>query len=203
VYKGRKAGSIGHAGCFSFYPGKNLGAYGEAGAVVTNDSDLASRIRVLRDHGQPKKYHHDFIGWNGRMDSIQGAVLCVKLKYLEKWNEARRAHAKKYDRGLAGINNIRLPIEKDHARHIYHLYTIRGPHRDALMTYLGEEGVATGIHYPVPVHMTKAYQYLDLKKGSFPVAESAATELISLPMFPELTDDQISFTCDCINDFYK
>lgn len=203
LYKGRKAGSMGIAGCFSFYPGKNLGAYGEAGAVVTGDGELAKKIRVLRDHGQPQKYHHDVIGWNGRMDGFQGAVLSVKLKYLEKWNEARRAHAKQYDRLLAGVNGIRIPVEKDYARHIYHIYALRDTKRDVLMTYLGEKGVATGIHYPVPVHRTVAYEYLDLKQGSFPLAERAASEFVSLPMYPELGDDQIAYVCDCIKAFYN
>jgi dTDP-4-amino-4,6-dideoxygalactose transaminase len=194
---------MGIAGCFSFYPGKNLGAFGEAGAVVTDDEELAKRIKVLRDHGQPQKYHHDFIGWNGRMDGIQGAVLSVKLKYLDKWNEARRANGKKYDRLLAGVRDIRLPVEKDYARHVYHLYALRDPKRDALMAFLGEKGVATGIHYPVPLHMTKAYEYLDLKPGSFPVAELAASEFVSLPMFPELNDDQISYVCQCVKEFHS
>ncbi len=203
LYKGKKAGTMGIAGCFSFYPGKNLGAFGEAGAVVTDDEELAKKIKVLRDHGQPQKYHHDVIGWNARMDGIQGAVLSVKLKYLDKWNEARRANAKKYDKLLAGVSEIRLPVEKDYARHVYHLYALRDPKRNALMTFLGEKGVATGIHYPVPLHMTKAYEYLHLKPGSFPVAELAASEFVSLPMFPELTDDQISYVCQCVKEFHS
>jgi dTDP-4-amino-4,6-dideoxygalactose transaminase len=203
LYKGRKAGTMGIAGCFSFYPGKNLGAFGEAGAVVTDDEETAKKIKVLRDHGQPQKYHHDVIGWNGRMDGIQGAVLSVKLKHLEKWNEARRANATKYSTLLAGVDNIRLPVEKDYARHVFHLYAIRDPKRNALMAFLGEKGVATGIHYPVPLHMTKAYEYLNLKTGSFPVAEMAAAEFCSLPMYPELTDDQISYVCACVKEFHS
>ncbi len=203
LYKNRKAGSMGIAGCFSFYPGKNLGAFGEAGAVVTDDEELAKKIKVLRDHGQPQKYHHDVIGWNGRMDGIQGAVLSVKLKHLAKWNEARRSHAKKYDALLKGISAVRIPVEKDYARHVYHIYALRDPKRNALMSFLGEKGVATGIHYPVPLHMTKAYEYMNLKQGSFPVAELAASEFVSLPMFPELTDDQISYVCECIKEFHS
>jgi dTDP-4-amino-4,6-dideoxygalactose transaminase len=203
LYKGKNAGTMGAAGCFSFYPGKNLGAFGEAGAVVTDNEETAKKIKVLRDHGQPQKYHHDVIGWNGRMDGIQGAVLSVKLKYLDKWNEARRANAIKYNTLLAGVDGIRLPVEKDYARHVYHLYAIRDPKRNALMAFLGEKGVATGIHYPVPLHMTKAYEYLNLKTGSFPVAELAAAEFCSLPMFPELTDDQISYVCQCIKEFHS
>jgi dTDP-4-amino-4,6-dideoxygalactose transaminase len=137
------------------------------------------------------------------MDGIQGAVLSVKPKYLYKWNEAPRANAKKYDKLLAGISEIRLPVERDYARHVYHLYALRDPKRNALMTFLGEKGVATGIHYPVPLHMTKAYEYLHLKPGSFPVAELAASEFVSLPMFPELTDDQISYVAACIKEFHS
>jgi dTDP-4-amino-4,6-dideoxygalactose transaminase len=136
------------------------------------------------------------------MDGIQGAVLSVKLKYLDKWNEARRANAKKYDKLLAGVSQVRLPVEKDYARHVYHLYALRDPKRNALMSFLGEKGVATGIHYPVPLHMTKAYEYLNLRPGSFPVAELAASEFVSLPMFPELTDDQISYVAACVKEFH-
>ena len=203
LYKNRKAGTMGIAGCFSFYPGKNLGAFGEAGAVVTDDEELAKKIRVLRDHGQPQKYHHDVIGWNGRMDGIQGAVLSVKLKHLAAWNEARRSHAKKYDALLKEVGAVRIPVEKDYARHVYHIYALRDPKRDALMSFLGEKGVATGIHYPVPLHMTKAYEYMNMKQGSFPVAELAASEFVSLPMFPELTDDQIAYVCQCIKEFHS
>jgi dTDP-4-amino-4,6-dideoxygalactose transaminase len=203
LYKGKKAGTMGIAGCFSFYPGKNLGAFGEAGAVVTDDEELAKKIRVYRDHGQPQKYHHDVIGWNARMDGIQGAVLSVKLKYLDNWTEARRANANQYGKLLAGIDGIRLPVEKDYARHVYHIYALRTPKRNALMSFLGEKGVASGIHYPVPVHMTKAYEYLEHKPGSFPVAELAASEFISLPMYPELTGDQIAYVCDCIKEFHS
>jgi len=203
VNKGRKAGTMGIAGCFSLYPGKNLGAYGEAGAVVTDDDDLAKKIRVYRDHGQPQKYHHDVIGWNARMDGIQGAVLSVKLKYLDSWTEARRNNARLYGRLLAGVDGIRLPAEREYARHVYHIYAIRDPKRDALMAFLNERGVATGIHYPVPVHMTKAYAYLGHKPGSFPVAELAASEFVSLPMYPELTDEQIAHVCGCIKEFHS
>ena len=203
LYKGRKAGTMGIAGCFSFYPGKNLGAYGEAGAVVTDDDDLAKKIRVYRDHGQPQKYHHDVIGWNARMDGIQGAVLSVKLRHLDSWTEARRNNARLYGRLLAWVDGIRLPAEREYAKHVYHIYAIRDPKRDALMAFLNERGVATGIHYPVPVHMTKAYAYLGHKPGSFPVAELAASEFVSLPMYPELTDEQIAHVCGCIKEFHS
>lgn len=202
LYKGKEAGTMGVAGCFSFYPGKNLGAYGEAGAVVTDDNDLAKKIRVYRDHGQPQKYHHDVIGWNARMDGIQGAVLSVKLKYLEQWTEARRANAALYGKHLSGVDGMRIPVERDYAKHVYHIYALRHPKRDALMAFLNEKGVATGIHYPVPVHMTMAYEYLKHKSGSFPVAELAASEFVSLPMYPELSSEQITYVTDCIKEFH-
>lgn len=191
-YKGKKAGSIGIAGCFSFYPGKNLGAFGEAGAVVTNDVTLAEKIRVLRDHGQEKKYHHSHIGWNARMDGIQGAVLQVKLKHLQKNNEARRRHASQYNEGLKGRSDIVLPVEAIYGKHVYHLYPIQVNNRDLLLKGLIARGVGCGIHYPIPIHLQKAYQSLGLGKGSFPVAERCAEELLSLPMFPELTAEQIN-----------
>jgi len=190
-YKGRKAGSIGHAGCFSFYPGKNLGAWGEAGAVTTNDGELAKRIKVLRDHGQSTKYHHSMIGWNARMDGIQGVVLRIKLRSLAQGNAARRAHAAKYDAALVGQSGVIAPPVMSHGSHVYHLYVIRVKARDRLMQALGERGVATGIHYPKPVHLQEAYRSLGYGQGSFPVTEACAAEIVSLPMFPELTPQQI------------
>jgi dTDP-4-amino-4,6-dideoxygalactose transaminase len=190
-YKGKAAGSIGNAGCFSFYPGKNLGAYGEAGAVITNDAELDRKIRMLRDHGQSRKYYHVLPGWNSRMDGLQGAVLSVKLKHLADWNEARRRNAKMYNDLLADLDEITIPQEASYAKHIYHIYAIRVQNRDVLMKALAEQGISCGIHYPVPVHLTEAYRSLGLKKGSFPVAESCAKELLSLPMFPELSKEQI------------
>jgi dTDP-4-amino-4,6-dideoxygalactose transaminase len=198
-YKGQKAGSIGHLGCFSFYPGKNLGAYGEAGAVVTNSDELADRVRMFRDHGQPKKYYHDMVGFNARMDGFQGAVLNVKLKYIDRWNEARRRNAAFYGEQLKnGVNGMALPREADYAKHIYHIYAVRVKNRDALMDALSKKEVATGIHYPVPLHLTGAYEPLGYKRGDFPVAEKCAGEFVSLPMFPELTEEQIRYTCDAI-----
>jgi dTDP-4-amino-4,6-dideoxygalactose transaminase len=203
-YRGRKAGSIGDFGCFSFYPGKNLGAYGEAGAVVTNDQALADKVRMFRDHGQSKKYYHDMIGWNARMDGIQGAVLGVKLKYLPAWTEARRKHAKQYDQLLEGLPGIVLPHEKTgYAQHVYHIYTIRNSSRDELMTALGDKGIATGIHYPVALHLTGAYRHLGYKEGSFPVSERIARELVSLPMFPELNQEQIEYVVAGIKEFVQ
>jgi dTDP-4-amino-4,6-dideoxygalactose transaminase len=190
-YKGRKAGSMADAGCFSFYPGKNLGAYGEAGAVVTNNAELAQKIRILRDHGQTEKYKHAMIGWNDRMDGFQGAVLSIKLKHLDKWNNARRGHARLYNSLLEGVEHIIVPEEAAYARHIYHVYAIRVPRRDELMATLREKDIWCGIHYPIPIHLQKAYEFLGHGKGSFPVAERCARESLSLPMFPELTTEQI------------
>lgn len=192
-YKGRKAGSLGIAGCFSFYPGKNLGALGEAGAIVTTDAALAQRIRTLRDHGQSKKYHHSVIGWNGRMDGIQAAVLRVKLKHLAQWNAQRRAHAKRYYELLTGIPGLSLPREAEYAQHVYHVFAVLTARRDEVLAELGQRGVQCGIHYPIPVHLQEAYQHLRLGPGSFPVAERTSAELLSLPMFPELTEEQIGY----------
>jgi dTDP-4-amino-4,6-dideoxygalactose transaminase len=192
-YKGRKAGSMGDAGCFSFYPGKNLGAYGEAGAIVTNNADLAEKLRMLRDHGQARKYLHSIIGWNGRMDGFQGAVLSVKLKYLPAWNEARRRNARLYDQLLSDVSNIRTPVEADYAKHIYHIYAIRTQNRDTFISTLAEKGIRCGIHYPIPVHLQQAYKFLGYGTGSFPVAEKCAEELVSLPMFAELGKEQIRY----------
>ena len=190
-YKGKKAGSIGDAGCFSFYPGKNLGAYGEAGAIVTDNDALAEKVKMLRDHGQPKKYYHDLVGWNARMDGIQGAVLSVKLKYLSAWNEARRRNAQFYNDLLAGVAGVIVPREADHCKHVYHIFAIRVPNRDLLIERLAQRDIHCGIHYPVPLHLQKAYEFLGLKKGSLPIAEKCASEFVSLPMFPELTEAQI------------
>ena len=190
-YKGRKAGSIGDAGCFSFYPGKNLGAFGEAGAVVTNDPTLHEAIQVLRDHGQEKKYHHSQIGWNARMDGIQAAVLRVKLGQLHQDNAARRAHAQRYHELLGGQAGLVLPVEAAYARHVYHIYAVRVPERDLRLRQLADRGIACGIHYPIPIHCQKAYAGLQLPVGSFPVVERCARELLSLPMFPELTAEMI------------
>jgi dTDP-4-amino-4,6-dideoxygalactose transaminase len=190
-YKGKRAGAIGVAGCFSFYPGKNLGAFGEAGAVVTDSEELKGKIQVLRDHGQAKKYYHTVIGWNGRMDGIQGAVLRVKLKYLGDANAARRNHGRQYGKLLGGIKGITTPKEADYARHVYHVYTVRVADRDRLLQAMTAKGIACGIHYPVPLHLQDAYRFLGYAAGSFPVSERCAKEFLSLPMFPELRAEQI------------
>ena len=186
-YKGRRCGTLGSAGSFSFYPGKNLGAFGEAGAVTTDDAELAQKIRVLRDHGQTRKYHHTMIGWNCRMDGIQGAVLRIKLRQLENGNELRRSHAAHYNEGFAGMEEIITPAEMDYARHVYHIYPIRVQHRDRIMRALEGKGIGCGIHYPIPIHLQEAYRSLGYQRGDLPIAERAADEFVSLPMFPELT----------------
>jgi dTDP-4-amino-4,6-dideoxygalactose transaminase len=196
LYKGKPAGSMSAAGCFSFYPGKNLGAYGEAGAVVTNNAELANKVRMIRDHGQAKKYYHGCIGWNARMDGIQGAILSVKLKYLSAWNDARRKNAQLYNTLLKGSDSVATPQEMDYAKHVYHIYAIRAKERDALITKLGEKGINCGIHYPVPIHLQDAYASLGFKAGIFPVAEKVASEFVSLPMFAELSPDQISYVAE-------
>jgi dTDP-4-amino-4,6-dideoxygalactose transaminase len=197
-YKGKRAGSLGHAAAFSFYPGKNLGAYGEAGAVTTNDAALADKMRMIRDHGQSQKYYHDVVGWNGRMDGFQGAVLSVKLRHLEEWTESRRRNAALYREQLAGVPGLILPEEMDYSRHVYHLFAVRvqGMDRDAFMEALKEKGIFTGIHYPVPVHLQTAYSGLGLGEGSFPVAERCAAEYVSLPMFPELSAAEIAYVAE-------
>jgi dTDP-4-amino-4,6-dideoxygalactose transaminase len=197
-YKGRKAGTFGDAGCFSFYPGKNLGAFGEAGAVVTNNRELQDKIRVLRDHGQVRKYHHIMIGWNCRMDGIQAAILSVKLRHLGHGNELRRAHALNYTQALDGMEGLVTPKEADYARHVYHIYAIRMQERAEVMRFLGDRGIGCGVHYPVPVHLQEAYRGLGYKKGSFPIAERTAEEFISLPMFPELTEAQIALVVEAV-----
>ncbi len=190
-YKGRKVGMLGDTACFSFYPGKNLGAFGEAGAIVTGTTDLQEKIKILRDHGQVRKYFHSVVGWNCRMDGIQGAVLRIKLRHLEAGNERRRAHAAYYDTALSGIEGIVTPAHAPDVRHVFHVYAIRAKHRNELIKLLADQGVATGIHYPVPVHLQEAYQSLGYKRGAFPVAERCADEFVSLPMFPELTETQL------------
>jgi dTDP-4-amino-4,6-dideoxygalactose transaminase len=190
LYKGRPVGGLGRAGCFSFYPGKNLGAYGEGGAVVTNDAEVARRVRLLRDHGSERKYHHDIIGYNFRLEGIQGAVLNVKLRHLDRWNQLRRDHAARYGELLRGTD-LTLPREMPYARHVYHLYVVQSDARDDLQQALTESGVQTGIHYPIPIHLQPAYASLNYGRGDFPEAERQARRVLSIPMFPELTEEQL------------
>jgi dTDP-4-amino-4,6-dideoxygalactose transaminase len=192
-YKGKKAGSIGDAGCFSFYPGKNLGSYGEAGAVITNNEGLDQKLRMLRDHGQAKKYYHSLVGWNARMDGIQGAILSVKLKHLPAWTEGRRWNAALYGEALKGVKGVTPPAEAVYGKHVYHIYAIRVADRDRVIATLAEKDIHCGIHYPIPVHLLDAYQSLNLGKGSFPVAEKCASEFVSLPMYAELTGEKIAY----------
>jgi dTDP-4-amino-4,6-dideoxygalactose transaminase len=190
-YRGRRAGSLGHLACFSFYPGKNLGACGEGGAVVTGNPSWDKTIRMLRDWGQEKKYHHDLRGFNYRMDEVQAAILSIKLTRLDSANARRAAHAAEYSRLLAGTDVV-TPRAAAWAAHVYHVYAIRAPRRDALQERLRSAGIQTGIHYPIPVHLTKAYSNLGYSPGDFPECERAAAEVLSLPMFPELTPAQIA-----------
>ena len=197
----RKAGTVGRAAAFSFYPGKNLGACGEAGAVTTNDEELASRIRMLRDHGQAKKYFHDIEGYNGRLDAIQAGFLRVKLKHLGEWNEQRRARAACYH-SLFGENQSTIfPHEPAWSKAVYHLYVIRSESREGLMAHLKSAGIGVAIHYPIPLHMQKAYAHLPYREGDFPVAERVAAQIVSLPMYPQITDEQQVRVADTISQF--
>jgi dTDP-4-amino-4,6-dideoxygalactose transaminase len=191
-YKGRTAGTLGDAGCFSFYPSKNLGAFGEAGAILTDNTELQEKLRMLRDHGQVRKYRHNVVGWNCRMDGIQAAVLSVKLRHLDTANSLRRAHALQYNRALAGLGEVATPFEAPYAWHVYHVYAIRAEERDEIIWCLKQKGIECGVHYPVPIHLQKAYQGLGYEAGSLPVSERIALEMISLPMFPELTAAQVA-----------
>jgi len=216
--KWRKAGSMGLAAAFSFYPGKNLGACGEGGAVTTNDEKIAQKIRMLRDHGQAKKYYHEFEGYNGRLDAIQTGILRVKLKHLSEWNEKRRQNASLYTEHLkrnsehvtrniapnspqSTLNTIIPPYEPQWSKAVYHLYIIRTRRRDDLQRYLSENGISTGLHYPIPLHLQGAYQRAGWTNGSYPVTEKVAKEILSLPMFPQLTEQQILYVAEKIKDF--
>lgn len=202
-YKGRLAGTFGICGCFSFYPGKNLGAYGEGGCVITDDEDLKNKMLALRDHGSYRKYYHDYIGHNYRMDGIQGAILDVKLKYLSLWTDKRRSNADLYRELLMEVQDIVLPAVMPESIHVYHLFVIRASERNGLLDYLRENEIFCGIHYPVPCHLQKAYDFLDYRKGSLPVSERYADEILSLPMYPELKPEEIMFVCDKIKEFYR
>ncbi len=199
-YKGRKAGSLGVAGCFSFYPGKNLGAFGEAGAVTTDEPELRAKVQMLRDHGQAAKHCHSAIGWNARMDGIQAAVLSLKLRRLEGANEARRAHARMYQELLGDDPRMVLPTAAACNRHVYHIYAVRVHDRDGVLQRMAAQGVHCAVHYPVPIHLQRAYSFLGLGPGSFPVAERCARELLSLPMYPELRLDQIRFVAEALKE---
>ena len=199
-YKGKRVGSLGHAAAFSFYPGKNLGAYGDGGMVVTKDRKIANRLEMLRNYGQKEKYKHLFRGYNRRLDTMQAAILRVKLRYLEKWNAARRWNAKLYQKHLEG-SGVVVPGEAGGAESVWHLYVIRAEQRDALKEHLVNKGISAGIHYPIPIHLQPAYQDLGYKRGDFPVTEAYADRILSLPMYAELMDRQIEFICQTICEF--
>lgn len=199
-YKGKRTGSLGHAAAFSFYPGKNLGAYGDGGIVVTNDRGIAKRLEMLRNYGQKEKYQHLFRGYNRRLDTLQAAVLRVKLKYLEKWNAARRWNAVLYHKSLEG-RGVVLPGEAGGAESVWHLYVIRSERRDMLREHLISRGISAGIHYPIPIHLQPAYRDLGYKRGDFPVTESCAQQVLSLPMYAEITQSQIEYVANTIGSF--
>lgn len=196
-----KAGSMGRAAAFSFYPGKNLGACGEAGAVTTNDAAIADKIKVLRDHGQTKKYYHEVEGYNGRLDAIQAGLLHAKLAHLAEWNLQRRERATEYNRLLAGNEGLILPYEPSWSRAVYHLYVVRTENRDSMMNHLKKAGIGTGIHYPIPLHLQKAYAFMNYSLRDFPVAGRVASEIVSLPMFPQLTLEQQTRVVEEISAF--
>jgi dTDP-4-amino-4,6-dideoxygalactose transaminase len=201
-YKGRRCGTIGHIACFSFYPGKNLGAYGDAGAVTTDDEALLAKVRKLRDHGRTTKYEHDEIGYGERIDALQAAILAAKLPHLERWTEARRSHARMYDELLAGCG-VTTPYESPDARHVYHLYVVRTSHRDDLLAHLKSKGVDAGIHYPIPLHKQPAYANDGYSDVRLPASEQAAAEVLSLPLYPELTAAQIHHVAEAVKEFEK
>ena len=198
----KKAGSIGKAAAFSFYPGKNLGACGEGGAITTNDEAMAQRMKMIRDHGQAKKYYHDIEGYNGRLDSIQAGWLSVKLRHLAKWNESRRALANSYHELFADAkDSLIVPVEAAWTKGVYHLYVVRVQDREALQAHLAEAGIGTGVHYPIPLHLQKAYEHLGYTRGAFPITERVAAEIVSLPMFPQMTADQQAEVVQEVEEF--
>jgi len=201
-YRGKRVGGLADASSFSFYPGKNLGAYGEGGAVATNDEALARKFKMMRDHGAEHKYDHEIPGHNYRMEGIQGAVLGVKLKHLDAWTESRRRHAKLYGELLQGVPSLVTPREMPYARHVYHLYVIRTPDRDRMQKHLESRGIGTGLHYPVPLHLQKVFVDLGYRRGDFPVTEQLADECLSLPMYPEMDDAQIEYVCNAVRALY-
>ncbi|MGE5608598.1 MAG: DegT/DnrJ/EryC1/StrS family aminotransferase [Bacillota bacterium] len=202
AYNGRNAGTLGQCGCFSFYPGKNLGAYGEAGAVVTDDDAIAARLRALRDHAQEKRYHHGEIGFNYRMDAFQGAILEIKLRYLEGWTRARSTLADRYKESMADLA-IQLPMQIVNRRHVWHLFVILHEQRERLRQELEARGICTGLHYPVPLHLQQAYRHLGYGPGAFPVAERIARECLSLPLFAEMTPVQQDAVIEAMRDILR
>ena len=202
-YKGRRVGSIGQLGCFSFYPGKNLGSLGEGGAVTGAERGLLDTVRQLREHGQSQKYVHEREGYNGRLHAIQAAFLRAKLEHLDAWNGNRRRVAQWYRQALADVTDIVLPQEVSYGEHVYHLFVVRTPDRDTLRTHLADRNIGTGLHYPVPLHRQTAYAHLGLPEGTLPVTERTATQCLSLPMFPEMTEGQVGRVAEAIREFFK
>ena len=202
-FRGVQVGTFGICGCFSFYPGKNLGAYGEGGAVLTNNEELYMKMMALRDHGSTQKFYHDYIGHNYRMEGIQGSILNVKLKYLLEWTKKRRKNADLYRKYLADIKDVGVPVEMPEVKHVYHLFVVRVSKRNELKKYLQDNEIYTGIHYPIPCHLQKAYNTLNKRNGKFPISEELAKEILSLPMYAELTEKEIQFVCEKIREFYK
>lgn len=202
-FNGKRVGSQGIIGCFSFYPGKNLGAYADGGAVVTSNQEIYEKLKMLRNYGSPKKYYHDFIGYNSRLDTMQAAVLRVKLKYLDNWNKQRWANAQIYNQKLNGIGDLILPQSSNKDGHVFHLYVIRTKQRDKLMDYLVKRNIQCGIHYPVPIYALKAYAGLGFKENDFPVTQELSKDILSLPMFPELSIDQIEEVVARIREFFS
>jgi len=202
-HRGKKAGSLGDCAAFSFYPGKNLGAWGEGGAITTSDNKLATRLRLLRNHGSRIKYSHEIIGGNFRLDEFQGAVLSSKFKYLDLWNSERTEIARKYVQKLSGIDSLFLPQIRSYNKTNWHLFVIRTKKRNILLKYLNEMGINAMVHYPTPLHLTKAYEFLGLKRGDFPIAESVVNEIISLPIYPELKMSQINYIASCIVNYFS
>jgi len=201
-YKGNRAGNLSVCASFSFYPGKNLGAFGEGGAVTTNDNEIASKCRMLRDHGSSKKYYHDIYGHNYRMEGLQGAVLDIKLKHLDEWTSKRRNAAKLYDQLLGNIDQVETPTEMHYAKHVYHLYVIKCKDRDKVSQFLNSKGIGTGLHYPLPLHLQNCFSELGYKKGDFPITEDLAENCLSLPMFPGITREQIEYVAESLIDYF-
>jgi len=202
TYNGHKVGTFGIAGTFSFYPGKNLGAYGDAGAIVTNDEDLAKQARMFANHGSLRRHHHDIEGINSRLDGIQAAILSAKLKYIDEWNVARNKNALIYNRLLSGIGQVQIPKIRPNSFHIFHLYVIRSIKRNELADFLASKGIGTGIHYPTALPFMPAYGYLNHKPSDFPIAYKIQEEVLSLPMFPELNDEQIQYVATSVKEFF-
>ena len=200
LYKGKQVGSIGDAAGFSFYPSKTLGAYGDAGIVLTNSDEICENLKLLRDNGRTTWYEHSIIGYNSRLDGIQAAVLRIKLKHLDEWVEARRSHAKQYVQLLGDVSGLTLPIERAEATHSYYVYVVRADNRDEVMAQLKEKGCGCGVHYPVPLHLQPAYAFLGGKEGDHPISEAYAKQIISIPMFPELTAEQVAEAADIIKE---